>query len=658
MKSTIIKILVLLIAIVMAAGVSRAQFSANHQTSTVDGETVVWSGTYCVGSNTSFNVLEVLNGGSLANGEGNLGYTATSSNNLVLVSGVGSLWNNSSEMNVGHSGSGNRLVITNGGQVVNARANIGRSWSAMPTLNKVEVTGNGSFWHCKGTFAVGGSAPGNQLTVSSGGRVLNTDYGMVGNYASGNRAVITGPGSCWESPADLYLGKGDSHRHNELIITNGGCVINKNASIGHGIGSTNNTVLVTGEGSVWTNTSGMTVGMNAANNQVTITDGGRMAAVNLSLGTYAGANSNRLVISGVGSICRATGSSYLGSAGVYNSVVITNGGMLWDYIAHVGNASNYNAVIVSGAGSVWTNMSNINVGRQGTGSWLTINDGGSVYTRTLMVGVNAGATGHQVLVGSDCLLDANTLIVTKAGNSILNTGGIYQFSSATPTITTNGIDAISPIMLTNGIISFRGIANAPLRAGTQLTCINYQGDNGYRLNGAQNALVASYTFDSVANTADPGNYQSLHLTGINPLWQSTALTIGSSGELRTYDTQASISAAFTNHGTMHISNATLTFSQAATLNGRAVIDLDHLASASSVVFNTDLTLGAASTLELANAETYTNEQPLVLFQYTGTLVGTFSDVINMPGKYTINYGSETNGTIRLVRNTGTLLLLH
>ncbi|MDD4016633.1 MAG: hypothetical protein PHV28_01695 [Kiritimatiellae bacterium] len=342
MKCAVRKMTVLSVAAVMAAGVSRAQFSANYQTNTVDGESVVWSGTYCVGSNTSFNVLEVLNGGTLANGEGDLGYTATSSNNLALVSGPGSVWTNSSEMNVGYSGAGNRLVITNGGLVANARVNIGRSWSGTPMLNRAEVIGSGSVWQCKGTFAVGGSSSGNQLTVSGGGRVVNSDYGMVGNYAGGNMALVTDPGSRWESPADLYLGKGDStaYSNNSLVITNGGCVVNKDSFIGNGVGSTNNTVLITGAGSVWTNTSSVSVGLNGARNQVTVTDGGRIATVNLSLGANSGANSNRLVISGAGSLCRATGSSYLGGSGIYNSVVVTNGGMLWDYIAHVGNVSN------------------------------------------------------------------------------------------------------------------------------------------------------------------------------------------------------------------------------------------------------------------------------------------------------------------------------
>jgi len=255
------------------------------------------------------------------------------------------------------------------------------------------------------------------------------------------------------------------------------------------------------------------------------------------------------------------------------------------------------------------------------------------------------------------MLDANTLIVTNAGNGIVNSGGIYQFSSATPTITTNGAEATSPIVLTNGIISFRNLVNAPLGAGTPLACIAYQGDNGYRLNGATNASAASYTFDSVANTANPANYQSLHLTGVNPRWQGTALTIGAGGALRAYDTQASVGAAFTNHGAMYISNATLTFSQAATLNGTAVIDLDRLASADGVVFSTALTLGAASAIQLTTAGSYTNEQPVVLFRYTGTRSGTFASEIGVPRKYTINYGPETDGTIRLIPNRGTVLRL-
>ena len=208
MKCAVRKMTVLSVAAVMAAGVSRAQFSANYQTNTVDGESVVWSGTYCVGSNTSFNVLEVLNGGTLANGEGDLGYTATSSNNLALVSGPGSVWTNSSEMNVGYSGAGNRLVITNGGLVANARVNIGRSWSGTPMLNRAEVIGSGSVWQCKGTFAVGGSSSGNQLTVSGGGRVVNSDYGIGGQLRGWKHGAGHGSRLALGEPGRPVLGQG------------------------------------------------------------------------------------------------------------------------------------------------------------------------------------------------------------------------------------------------------------------------------------------------------------------------------------------------------------------------------------------------------------------------------------------------------------------
>jgi len=91
MKRMAGKVAVLAFAVVMGAGGVWAQFSANYQTNTVDGVGVNWTGNYVIGSNTTFNVLQVLNGGTLTNTAGHMGFTATASNNLALVSGAGSV---------------------------------------------------------------------------------------------------------------------------------------------------------------------------------------------------------------------------------------------------------------------------------------------------------------------------------------------------------------------------------------------------------------------------------------------------------------------------------------------------------------------------------------------------------------------------------------
>jgi hypothetical protein len=60
MKNATRKMRVLSIVVGMVASLSHAQFSANHQTNTINGEGVSWTGDYIVGSNTSFNELFAL----------------------------------------------------------------------------------------------------------------------------------------------------------------------------------------------------------------------------------------------------------------------------------------------------------------------------------------------------------------------------------------------------------------------------------------------------------------------------------------------------------------------------------------------------------------------------------------------------------------------
>lgn len=666
MKSMIRKTVVLAVAVAMGAGGAWAQFSANYQTNTINGVGVKWPGDYTVGSNTCFNVLEVLNGGTLTNTAGHMGFTATASNNLALVSGAGSIWTNTSECNVGYSGSGNRLIVTNGGQVANANGFVGRNWAAAPTLDQAEVSGAGSVWRCIGYLAIGNSAAGNRLRISDGGRVYASNNGIIGQWgdAKGNEVVVAGNGSLWQIGADLYLGKNALSSNNRLIITNGGTVADVNGFFGNQATANSNIAVISGSGSSWTNTGGCSVGLYGSLNEMSVDNGALVFDDSGYLGNYPGANSNRVVVSGSGSVWTNKTNFTAGGSGVANSLVITNGGVVYGRYSYAGSSSNGNRVVVSGANSRWDYFS-LAIGQSGgSDNQVEINCGATVagpltpsQYSYVVVGGKAGFTGNVVRVGDGGVFDFNTLIVTNAGNSVLNSGGIYQFSSTTPTITTNGTEATSPIVLTNGIISFRNLANAPLGAGTQLARITYQGDNGYRLNGATNASVASYLFDSVANTGNAANYQRLHLTGLNPRWQSTVLTVGLGGALWATNTQATVSAVFTNNGTLRVVNATLAFSQAATLNGTVSIGLDRLATTNGAVLNTALTLGASSTLQLSGG-TYTNAQDLVLFRYSGTRSGVFATETGVPPKYKILYGPETDGWIRLVRaGRGTVVVV-
>jgi hypothetical protein len=131
------------------------------------------------------------------------------------------------------------------------------------------------------------------------------------------------------------------------------------------------------------------------------------------------------------------------------------------------------------------------------------------------------------------------------GNSITNFGGVFQFSVATPVITPNAARGGS-IVLTNGTVSFSGVANAAI--GGTLNNITYQGANTLRLDSSTN-IALSYAF------TNGGNFNSLELTGDNSLWQGTDLTVGPDGAvIANASARVSVSGTYRNLGLSIFSN--------------------------------------------------------------------------------------------------------
>src|ERR1043166_4815896 len=159
-------------------------------------------------------------------------------------------------------------------------------------------------------------------------------------------------------------------------------------------------------------------------------------------------------------------------------------------------------VLVTGSGSVWTNIGGVFVGENSVNNTLKVENGGQLYATSVNAGFGTGSS-NSVRITSSGLVQANTLVASApAGNSISKVGGIYQFTTATPTVTPNGAGRIA---LADGTISYRGVASADIN-NAQVGNMSKTGNNAFRLNNSSNA-VTSYTFDSVANTGNPTNYQ-------------------------------------------------------------------------------------------------------------------------------------------------------
>ena len=108
-----------------------------------------------------------------------------------------------------------------------------------------------------------------------------------------NNALVTGSGSVWSSDCKLYVG--GYCDGNSLVISNGGKVVNADASVGIW---NNNSVLVTGSGSVWSNQYELDVGQGGTGNSLVISNGGKVVAANLVLGCFVSSSNNLLRVNG------------------------------------------------------------------------------------------------------------------------------------------------------------------------------------------------------------------------------------------------------------------------------------------------------------------------------------------------------------------------
>jgi T5SS/PEP-CTERM-associated repeat protein len=644
--------------------INTSSFTASETSASTSNQTIIVTGTGSVLSNSGSllfgrtgagNTMEISSGGLVVNAIGYIGPTfASGSNNSVLLTGSGSVWSNTSSLIVGNASANNSLTVRDSATAYAADLQLGGATMAdhnivlITNAGKVFVSGNvtlsenhlsnsnntlivsgaNSRLQSGGTLFVGRIGRENRLVVEDGGTVINGVgfLGATASSSSNNTALVTGPGSVWSNTstlyvgnvsadnsltvndsgrvyaADVFLGQSSSSPGNTILVTNGGKLYISSAIIfgESSSSSSNNTLIVSGAGSVVTNGSNLLLGRASTGNRLIVENGGTLLSATGFIGpTTAPGSNNIAVVTGSGSVWSNTSYLYVGHVSPGNQLSITNGGKLYSPGAYVGTfaTATDNAVRIHGAGSLWQSSATIYIGNNGTtlgaGNSITIQNGGTLEAP----GLNAGAS-----------------------SVISNTGGVYQFATASPSISTN---ATGTITLHNGTISYRDVTAADIN-NADVAKITRTGDNTFQLKRATNVSVATYTFDSAANTFDPSVYQRLALAE-GSRWQSTTLRIGSGGALIGNGTVASSSV--TNLGTIAPGF-----------------------SAGQLTFTGDLVLGSSSTLEMeiGGASTAAYDQLIVLGDVT--LAGALDILM-------INSFSPTPGqTFTLIDNLGANLI--
>ena len=452
-----------------------AQFAADNQTNIINGTAVNWPSNYYVGSNYISDALFILNGGSLSNQWGYLGYQPGGVSNLAVVSGSGSAWTNVGNLYIGYSGSANRLVISEGGKVVASGHTVVAS-SSGSISNSVLVTGSGSVLTNEfGSLYVGDGGSYCSLVVSNGGAVFCGGPGYVGGNFGGqsNLALVTGSGSVWRCGGNMTVG---FRNGNMLIVSNGGAVFSTEGRLGYFGNARSNSVLITGNGSRWENTRtlhvgfGVEVGTDASNNRLTIADGGSVLASNAYVGFTAISSNRHLHVSG-GNLT-VTNLSATGFLDVRRGAVTFDGGtirvdQLW-LTRGVNSILEFNSGTLHSKGTVISNTQPCVVGDGVAsanfhllGGVHSFNDGLRIRASGLLSG--CGTVNGNLLVdaGGAVVADCSALVfdgnVTNNGVLIAKNGSVLQsagtvVNNGTIYLWNGGTTNFSGTFINNGVI--------------------------------------------------------------------------------------------------------------------------------------------------------------------------------------------------------------
>ncbi len=326
------------------------------------------------------------------------------------VSGSGSIWSNSLALTLGPNG---LIAVEGGGRLACGALTLANEGGANSGFG---VT-NGGQLYTTGAAQIGNARSNSTLTVGGGGSIWNAGSQAltVGTgTATGNVLRIDGQavagGAVVTNTSTLDVGKNSGANGNELQVVAGGRLFTSGATV-VGTSSTGNTVRVEGAGSLW----------NASATAITI-------------GSGAGAQSNRLVIDGNGISGGAVVSNInafkVGNQANANATVITNGGFLQVGAGDlaIGSAGFSNTlVVVGGAGAVSmidAGSQIIRIGYANGSNNTVLVDGRGVEGRAVI-------TNGGVLVFGDVSLTPalqNRLIVTNGG--VLYIGGARIGSAA------------------------------------------------------------------------------------------------------------------------------------------------------------------------------------------------------------------------------------
>jgi T5SS/PEP-CTERM-associated repeat protein len=202
---------------------------------TITGASTLWTNAADLQFGQDSNVLAILNGALLVNGNGTI---ETGSGfpdgkpNAVVVAGAGSFWNNRADLRMLVENNA-QLLITNGGVVADNYAYIDdfptSAYGISPGLNcYVLVSGPGSLWTNRFDVFIGNKGGANLLVVADSGTVSAHNL-FFGNALDGNQMVVSNSGAVLIRN-ELQIGFVNS-KSNSVVVSGGSIGVTNTLSL-------------------------------------------------------------------------------------------------------------------------------------------------------------------------------------------------------------------------------------------------------------------------------------------------------------------------------------------------------------------------------------------------------------------------------------------
>ncbi len=276
------------------------------------------------------------------------------------------------------------------------------------------------------------------------------------------------------------------------------------------------------------------VGYSGTGRSLTVSGGGVVkSGSSVSIGVDVGADFNTLTVTGADSKLTTDGDLNVGFQGAGSTLTIEDGGTVHSSFTKIGGytTSNQNFVAVSGADSKLKTDNTLIVGYDGSYNGVAVLDGAKMVNGSGMLGLNADSTNNAVTVsGTGSLWQNNdTLYIGNQGS--FNAVQIFDGGSAVVTGTT--IDAVIGY---SGTSRYNQLIVSGTGSSFQTGATLYVGKAGVGnyLEVSDGATVTNKNGRLGADLGSDNNYVSVSGTG--SLWQNNGtLRVGDKGSDNTID---------------------------------------------------------------------------------------------------------------------------